>query len=802
MKKLGYLLLGLFALAAAAAGGAYLYLRSAAADPGEDARLAGLAAPVEVWRDSLGVPHVWAAGEADLFRAMGYVHAQDRLWQMELFRRVADGRMAEVLGPDLVATDRFLRTVGMGRAAADNERMLGPAERALMQAYADGVNAWIRGHSGALPPEFVVLRFRPEPWTVRNSLAIAKIMAWDLADWDVGLNLQAAADAVGPELARELNPAYPEWGARITGADAAWRGRAADASAPGPLPAADTARVLRPVAGVAVPRIPARARVLLEGVSIARASNSWVVGGSRTESGRPILANDMHLALRAPSLWYLAGIHGGGIEAAGMTLPGVPVVVAGHTRRVAWGFTNAMVDDVDFYVEQTDPRDSTRYRTPAGWERFAVREETIRVKGADPVVQRVRASRHGPVLSDVEPRAGGRVLAMRWTAHDPSPEFRALMGMNRARSAGEFLAALRDFRSPHQNVVFADADGAFGYWMGGRVPVRRSGDGVLPVPGWTGEGDWTRYLEWDEHPHVLDPAEGFVVTANNRQAGADYPHRVASQWAEPYRAMRIREMVERAHGLTAADVARQQVDVVDAHARRHLPRAVAAARAAGDTAAERELRAWNGEARVDSRAAALFYAWYEALRRRVGSDEFRGSKVYFPRSALNAVLDAGGSRWVDDVSTPRTETLDGLAAEAMREAAREVGTRTWGDLHVTRIEHPLGVVGALDRALGLNIGPFPNRGSPYTVNVAGYGGQRPPFVNGYGPSQRHVVDMGDVDGAGGFVIPTGQSGLPFSPHYRDQTEMWREGRLWPIPLDRAKAEARAVHRMTLRPERG
>ncbi|HEX2191069.1 MAG TPA: penicillin acylase family protein, partial [Longimicrobiaceae bacterium] len=231
----------------------------------------------------------------------------------------------------------------------------------------------------------------------------------------------------------------------------------------------------------------------------------------------------------------------------------------------------------------------------------------------------------------------------------------------------------------------------------------------------------------------------------------------------------------------------------------YLPRAVAAAQTAGDRAAARELRAWNGEARMDSRAAALFYLWYEALRRRVGRDEFGEERVYFPRATMNAVLDAGGSRWVDDVTTPGTETLDGLAAEAMREAAGELGARSWGDLHVTRMEHPLGSVAALDRLLGLTIGPFPNRGSPYTVNVAGYGGQRLPFVNGFGASQRHVVDMGDVDGAGGFVIPTGQSGIPFSPHYRDQTPMWREGRLWRIPLDRERAEERVVSRMTLRP---
>ncbi|HEX2092735.1 MAG TPA: penicillin acylase family protein, partial [Longimicrobiaceae bacterium] len=470
-------------------------------------------------------------------------------------------------------------------------------------------------------------------------------------------------------------------------------------------------------------------------------------------------------------------------------------------RRVAWGYTNAMVDDVDFFVEEVNPRDSTRYRTPQGWARFEVRPETIRVKGAGPVVHRVRATRHGPVMSDVEERGGDRVLAMRWTAFDPSPEFRALIGMNRARSAGEFLDALRYFRNPHQNVVFADVDGTFGYWMGGRVPVRRSGDGVLPARGWTGEGEWTRYLEWEEHPHVLNPRDGFIVTANNRQAGDDYPFHITSNWFEPYRAMRIREMVERGRDLTAADVARQQMDVHDAHAQRYLPHAVRAAQAAGDTAALRELRGWNGEARMDSRAAAIFYVWYDALRRRVGDDEFRGERVYFPRYALNRVLDAGGSRWVDDVSTARKETLGELSADAMREAVRTVGNRTWGELHVTRIDHPLGVVGALNRAFRLNIGPFPNRGSSYTVNVAAYGGKEPPFVNAYGPSQRHVADMGDVDGAGGFVIPTGQSGIPFSRHYRDQTPMWREGRLWRIPLDRGRAEARAASRMTLTPDR-
>jgi penicillin G amidase len=793
MKKillaLGGLLLVLVLLLAAGRW----HLGRAAPDPNRDGAIAGLEAPVEVWRDSLGVPHVWAGSETDLFRAMGYVHAQDRLFQMELFRRVADGRMAEVLGADLIDTDRFLRTVGMGRAAAADEDLLDAEDRRLLQAYADGVNAWIAHRPGPLPPEFVVLRFRPEPWTIRNSLSIAKIMSWDLADWEVGLDLQRVTDRVGEALAAEVHPHYPDTALTILGTDAEWRGR-------GEAAPARAAAAVRPVAGtVPAVRIPPMARRLVETVGAAHASNSWVIGGERTASGKPIVANDMHLALRAPAIWYLAALHGGGYNVTGMTLPGIPIVVAGHSDRIAWAYTNAMVDDVDFYVEEVSAEDSTRYRTPDGWAEFVARPETIRVKGGEPVVHVVRTTRNGPVISDVEPRAGGRVMAMRWTAYEPSSTVSALRRMNLARDADEFADALRGFDAVHQNVVFADADGRYGYRMVGRVPVRRSGTGLLPVPGWTGEGDWVRFLDFDEHPRVSEPADGFIATANHRQIGPDYPHHIGSHWAPPQRGQRIRQMLEGGSGFTAADVARQQMDVLDLWALEHLPYAVAAAERAGEPDAAGVLRAWDGHATEDSRGTALFYVWADELRTRIAADEFEERWVYFPRSALSAALHGAPSGWIDDVRTDTLETLDGLAADAMRHAVEVVGTRTWGDVHETRIDHALGQVRALDRALGLNVPAFPSAGSPYTVNPRGWAGRRPPFVNTGGASQRHVVDMADVDGAGGFIIPTGQSGVPFSRHYTDQNAMWREGRLWLIPLDRARAEARAVSRMTLRP---
>ncbi|HEX6911451.1 MAG TPA: penicillin acylase family protein [Longimicrobium sp.] len=797
-RRIAYGAAGLVLLAVAALAGAWWYVGRTAPDYGRGAAIAGLAAPVEVWRDSLGVPHVWAGGEADLFRAMGYVHAQDRLWQMELFRRMADGRMAEVMGAALVPTDRFMRTLGMGRAAAETERTLDGETRALLQAYADGVNAWIRDHTGPLPPEFLALRFKPEPWTVRNSLSVGKIMAWDLADWQNGLELQRATDAVGPELAADLYDVYPAWGITTLGAAA---GQAGVPSAP----ATQTqAQPVRPTAlrNVPIPELPEQAAWLLDGLSAARASNAWVVGGERTRSGKPILANDTHLALRAPGIWFLAALHGGGVETAGMTIPGIPLVVIGHGKTVAWGFTNAMTDDVDFFVEQVDSADPTRYRTETGWAPFQVREERILVRGAPAVTHRVRTTRHGPVLSDVERRAGDRVLAMRWTGQDPSTEVRALLGMNRARNAAEFTAALRGFDNPHQNVVFADAEGNIGYWMAGRVPIRASGDGVLPVPGWTGEGAWTGWLGFDQHPHVLNPPAGFIVSANNRPAGADYPHRIASHWAAPYRAQRIHDLVAASRGLTAADVARQQMDVQDGFAQRYLPHAVRAAERIGDAGTARLLREWNGEASVDSRAATVFYGWYELLRTALNKDNYQGKGFHhFPDHALAAVLERGESPWVDDVTTPdKVETLDELSAVAMRDAARSASV-PWGQRVQTRMDHPLGSVAWLERVFKLNVGPFPAGGAHNTVNVSAFSPQRLPYVSSFGPSQRHVVDLARVDEEGGFIVPTGQSGVPTSPHYRDQVEMWRAGRLWPIPLDRARAEGRAVHRMTLTPAR-
>ncbi|HSR42607.1 MAG TPA: penicillin acylase family protein, partial [Longimicrobiales bacterium] len=449
--------------------------------PGGERLLAGLSSPVEVRWDSLGVPHVWAETLEDAVFAQGWLHARDRLWQMELFGRVLEGRLSELFGERTLPSDRFLRTVGLARAAEGTVASLDPETRRVLEAYAAGVDAAVDGWEGPLPPEFVLLRARPEPWSVRRVVGMEKIMAWDLAEYGETLSLALARRALDDAGWGHVRPRYPDWGPVIV--EDPDRSAGVEDAPPAPrsfLPS-DPALLVGA-------RIPDPARAFLSRGSVVRASNAWVVGGERSRSGRPILANDMHLGLDAPTLWYLIALHAPGLDVVGMSLPGAPGIVAGRTRGVAWGFTNGSVDDSDFFVERADSADPSRYLTPGGSAPFAVRTEVIRVRGRGEDTLRVRSTRHGPVITPVEPRAGSELLAFRWVGHEPSTTAAAILAMNRARTAREFVRALSRFSNPHQNVVFADTAGAFGYWLAGRVPLRAGGRvPLLPVPGWTGE---------------------------------------------------------------------------------------------------------------------------------------------------------------------------------------------------------------------------------------------------------------------------------------------------------------------------
>ncbi|MGD2122539.1 MAG: penicillin acylase family protein, partial [Gemmatimonadota bacterium] len=485
----------------------------------ETLTIAGLREPVEVLYDSMGVPHIYAQSMPDLYLAQGYVHARQRLWQMEMSRRVLQGRLSEIFGEATVETDRFLRTIGMERAAVAGLPSRNTPIYQRMGAYAVGVNAAIEGWKGLLPPEFVLLRFKPEPWHPVLSQGMEKLMAWDLSDYQTGLNLAVAREKLGDEGLGPLMPKYPEWGVTIVegwpdGLDASVAegpiGLAAEGSKAPPvelppavsLDLATQASLSRDIAEI------------LEMGSMVRASNSWVVGGQRSRSGKPLLANDMHLGMNAPNIWFLVGLHAPGFDVVGMSIPGAPGVVAGHSKAVAWGYTNAMVDDSDFFIEEVNPENPDEYLAPGGFGTFQTREEIIGVRGKDPVILEVTATHHGPIITPVEDRAGQQLLAFEWVAHTPAGTFQALEDMGRARNVEEFIRAMRQFDNPHQNVVFADTAGAWGYWMGGQIPNRASYPPPhLPVPGWTGEHDWNEWVPFEDKPHVLEPDRGYIATA-------------------------------------------------------------------------------------------------------------------------------------------------------------------------------------------------------------------------------------------------------------------------------------------------
>ncbi len=748
---------GLVVLGLLAAWGFRLWLGMSVPSLSGRESLPGLGDSVVVLWDSLAVPSIIAHSDSDAFAALGYLHARDRLWEMDLLRHAAEGRLSELFGRRTVSADQTLRAREMPALA---RLRLSPAARETQRmaaAYAKGVNAWIA--TGRRPPELTLLGHIPEPWGPAHSVEIGLLEAWDLHSDNGEIAHARAIATLGAAKAADLFLPYP-----------------------------DSAPVI--VEGTADRRVASRETPA--GEPQATASNSWAIGPSHTRSGKPILENDPHLTLRAPSIWYLAGIHAPGYEVVGVTIPGVPPVVLGHTADHGWGFTNGMIDDVDYVQERITP-DTTRYLTAAGWRPVETVAETIRIKGADPVVYLRRRTADGP-LQDLGWRPDSTTAyAMRWTAQTPSDEFNALLGMARATTLAEFDAALAGFRVPEQNIVYADRRGTIAYDLAGFVPVRRSGDGSLPEQGWTGGGGWSRFLSAAELPHEVDPPSGFVVTANNKIVGDAFPIPIRADYELPYRAQRIWEMVRRDSGATAAIVAREQVDVVNVFLRRIKPIAELAARDGGHGDVADRIAHWDGAMTPDRSEPTLVWEWLRELQALTYDDE---SPTYRPSAPLHQWLFRGQSLWFDDIRTPQHEDLPIMARRAMDSVRARGSPRAWGTVHTHTEEHPLGAVPLLGSLSRFNIGPLSLGGGNYTVNVCPSNDFVPPFHCTEGPSMRHVVDFGDVDGAGGFILPAGQSGNPGSRHYRDQTERWIKGELWIIPVDVRRVHATDTLRLT------
>ncbi|NNJ12035.1 penicillin acylase family protein [Chloroflexales bacterium ZM16-3] len=812
-RIIGRVLAVVAVLALALAGGGYLWLRRSLPATSGTAQVAGISAPVTITRDADGVPHIRGQSEADALFGLGYAHAQDRLWQMEFQRRIGSGRLSEVFGEATLDTDKFLRTLGVGRAAASAVEALTPATRALLEAYVAGVNAYVEGHRDALPVEFTILGVSPELWSAADVIAWQKMMAWDLGgNWTDEL-LRANLEAqIGPEATAQLMPGsgpsdpiiLPDGG--VGGQESGVGVAYTDAFAHQIL--ATDSRLPTPDS-----RLLEIGRQIQESLGLGGeliGSNNWVVAGSRTTTGKPLLANDPHLGAQIPSIWYLAQITGGSIDAVGATLPGLPGVVIGHNARIAWGVTNTGPDVQDLYVEHVNARNEVEYK--GQWEPLTIIPETIKVKGQDDLTLYVRVSRHGPLISDVTSGTGDP-LAFRWTALDPEDNtMEAFLGIDRAQSWEEFTAALTHYHAPMQNFVFADVDGNIGYYAPGDLPIRAQGDGSRPAPGWDGSHDWTGYAPFTGLPHSYNPPAGFIATANNKVVPDSYPYLIGTAFAAPYRAARIVELIQAKPKLSPDDIAAMQADVVSLQAREILPYLLEAT-----PAGERErqaldmLRGWDGTMDGDSAAAAVYNAYYQAIPRQLFGDELRDlfesdytGETGYQAMVIAQTLAGQGSPWCDDVNTPAAESCAdtlglaltaGLEDMAAAQGSENIATWRWDKVHLTMFPHnPFDKVGALKPIFSRSV---PNGGDGFTVDVAPV--RRSELYKQYHvPSYREIIDLSDLD-ASRFMHTTGQSGQALSNNYSNFITRWQKVEYLPMRFSQAAVDAAGAGTLTLRP---
>lgn len=789
--------------------------------------LDGLDGPVEVMRDSMGVPHIYASSEHDLFMAQGYVHAQDRFWQMDFWRHIGSGRLSEMFGESQVETDHFLRALGWARVVQQELKRIDPEVLAGLQAYADGVNAYLTTHRGsALSFEYVFLGFlhpdyHPEPWVPLHSLTWAKAMAWDLGgNMDTEIQRAVLSRTLTPEMLDQLFPPYPRENPVIAS-------HAARASSP--ITSVDPASVAQAVP--LLEKLSARMDEIdrqLGGGFSGVGSNNWVVAGSRTTTGMPLLANDTHLGIRMPSIWYENSLHcltpsaDCELDVTGFSFAGLPGVVIGRNAHIAWGVTNTDPDVQDLYLERINPENPDQYEVNGEWVDMQTVDEVIQIAGGEPVPVTVRYTRHGPVLSDVSENQAamaegvaaqtGETLAvsLRWTALDPGTIIEAALMIDRASDWEEFREALRKWDVPSQNFVYADTEGNIGYQLSGRIPIRASGDGQSPVPGWTDAYEWVGDVPFDELPTVINPPQGFLVSANNAVVSPGTGHFLSNEWDYGYRAARITSMLEALPVIGIMDFQRIQGD----NANSMQPVLVPLIRQLDLQDARLEkltalLATWDGQNTIDSSPAALFNAFWRHLLLRTFADDLPagwlpdGSRAV---AVITGLIVQPDSPWWDDRHTPILELRDDIIRSAMIDAVQDLESVfgddparwSWGGLHTASFENEtLGTSGIGPIEAIFNRGPFSTAGGDSIVNATGWDAEHGYTVD-WIPSQRMIVDLsGLADSLS--IHSTGQSGHAFHPHYIDMADMWRLIEYHPMLWTRAQVELNLEGTLTLMP---
>jgi len=799
----------------------------------------GLQGEVKILRDGYGVPQIFATNHHDLFFAQGYVHAQDRFWQMDFWRHMGAGRLSELLGKSMLDTDRFLRTLGWERVAQQELDLLGEDELAILESYSEGVNAYLLQQTEtSLSLEYYFLKlinkdYLPAPWTPLNSLTWGKAMAWDLrANLDTEIERALLLKTLPRNQLEFLYPEYPpDHPVIVPGFSVSREVNGVQAGTLDKIDISSSEHLIPNLADV-LDRLQNSADAvdqLTGGGFESVGSNSWAIHGDLTDTGKPFLANDPHLAAQMPSIWYEVGLHclekteDCQLEVAGFSFAGVPGVIIGHNNRIAWGFTNAAPDVMDLYIEKIDPENPSRYLTTDGWKEMDVISETIQVAGGDPVELDVHLTQHGPVigsvygLEDFAEESGLAIpdnyaLAVRWTALEPTCIFCSIWDINLANNWEDFRQAARSFSVPSQNLIYADVDGNIGYQMPGNIPIRVEGhDGSLPVPGWNGNYEWQGYIPFEELPHILNPKAGYIVTANNAVVGDDYPYLITDQWSYGFRAQRIENLINAAPGpINLTYLKKMQGDNYDSLAAVLVPFLLDQRFTDSDLQTAQDiLRGWDYRAGMDSAPAALYMVFWENLVKNTLQDnlpdDIQVGVDSRAKEIIRRLVSEPNNPWWDDPSTSRREYMADILRQSLAESYRELGKELgkdpadwqWGTLHTVTFRNQV-MDGFPFIRNAFNRGPFPTSGGNAILNATGWDIENPYQVD-WLPSMRMIVDLNDLTNSLS-IHTTGQSGHAYHLHYIDMADLWSKVYYHPLLWDAAHIERQAESLLILKPQ--
>ena len=764
---------------------------SAIPDYNKNLEIAGLTEEVTVLRDSLGIPHVYAKNEKDLYCAVGFVMAQDRLWQMDLLRRVTQGRLSEILGKEQKNTDLLMRAL---RMQEKSEIILSNAKPEIiiaLDAFTHGMNQYMENYP--LPPEFKILGYKPDQWKPVHSINLIGYMSWDLTSgWGIESLLNQLKNELSAEQIRYLIPDMKKHETSI-------------------FPDFNYSQV-----NIDKTLLSASKNLENLGIEIFYGSNNWAVTGKKSKTGKPLFANDMHLGLFAPGIWYQMHQNiEGKLNVTGLVLPGQPLIIAGHNDSIAWGMTNVMVDDLDFYAETLN-EDSTKYLLDGEWKNLRIKNEIIKTKEGEEFNEILKFTHRGPIINRFK-NSAEIPLSIHWIGNEPSNEIRSLYLLNRAKNWDDFRDAVKTFKAVSQNIIYADVAGNIGLQTCAGVPMRE-GSGIEVYPGETSKFDWTGLVPFEELPFEFNPERGYVSSANNKTAPENYPHYISHWFAIPNRIDRIREMLDEKEKFGIDDFEKMHSDFKSKKAEKMTPEFLIALQTETNwnvtqTDALELLKNWDFVLSRESQAASVFEILYRKtienfMKDDVSDENFealKGQRMLLENLMLN-ILPEKTSMWIDDKSTTEIETFNDIVIRSFKETVTdltsELGTDTkswnWGKIHTFTINHPLGVINVLDKVFSLNKGPFEVSGSFHTVCPYSYSYNNLYKVN-HGASHRHIFDVSNWD-ASKTIIPTGTSGIPASDFYLNQTEMYINNQYHADPFSTSSVQKASKFKMKLSPK--